>query len=258
MLTTKRIITDDDRQGGYATTAVRNTASSARGDDRYGRYEDRYENRVPRSSRTEFTEYERDRLDAMRMRAPQGSRYEQPFTERVDRAERTTTVSRPAQAPAPSRRTYSEEDLMPSIRTMQSVKTGKSRQSSSAKRMDRAESPERRPLSQNAKLLIAVYAIIVFIALVLIIASGIAANRQADKNAELENSKGALQAEVTVIRNETTAYYTPNLPVDTYEPAADSEVVSFTVSPLSDKVTYEPQTNVFDKICDFFSRLFGG
>lgn len=246
MLTTKRIITDDDRQGGYTTTVSR-SAPVFNFDDR----------RAPRADLTEYTEYERDRLEAMRMRAPAGSRTEAPFTERTVRQSPV-----PRQSPAP-RRAYSEEDLMPSIRTMETVKTGRAGQSATARKTERTEKQSasaaqtgRKPLSQNAKLLIAVYAVIVFIALVLIIATGVAANKRADENADLENKIGAAQTEVTAL-NETIAYYTPSPASEDYEPVNDADVKTFAVIPLGEKTEYKEQTNWFDKICDFFSRLAG-
>ena len=256
MLTTKRIVTDDDRQGGYTTTVSRSEPAQQ------PRYSERYDynrDRAPRSSMTEFTEYERDRLEAMRMRAPQGSRMEAPFESRAATVERPSHSS--SYTAAQTRRRYSEEDLMPSIMTMQSIKAGKSKQSSATKKFERntaaAENTERKPLSQNAKLLIAVYAVIVFIALVLIIATGIASNRQADKNAQLENDKAAIQTEVAV-QNSDIAYYTPAPVSEDYVSVNDSEVTSFSVKQLSNETSYEPQTNFFDRVLDFFNNLFGG
>ena len=233
MLTTKRTITDDDRQGGYTTTVNRPAAVF-----------NFSESRAPRADVTGYSEYERDRIDSMRGYAPAVSRTEIPYAE-------------PNVKP---RRVYSEEDLMPSIRTMQAAKAGKSKQAAVAKRIEREPARERvsgekRVLSQNAKLLIAVYAVIVFIALVLIIASGIAVNRKADNAAQLEREAAAAQTEVAA-QNETIAYFVPA--ADGYEPIDDAEAVTFAVKPLGEKTEYKAQTNFFDRLCDFFSWLWGG
>lgn len=234
MLTTKRVITDDDRQGGYTTTVNRAAPVF------------NFDNRTPRADVSEYSEYETERLEEMRRRAPVSSRTEIPFADRTVRS-----------YPEPRRRAYSEEDLMPSIQTMQTARTGRQGRVV-AKKIEREPAETgKKALSQNAKLLIAVYAIIVFIALVLIIASGIAANREADKVADLEGGKAVLETQVSA-QNETKAYFTVTVPADSYEPVNDADIKIFDVKPMSAAVVYKAQTNWFDKICDFFSRLAGG
>lgn len=237
MLTTKRVITDDDRQGGYTTTVNRAAPVF------------NFDNRTPRADVSEYSEYEAERLEVMRNRAAAAEPRTEVFTDRTAR-----------RYPAP-RRTYSEEDLMPSIQTMQTVRTGRQGRAPAAKRIERTaavgDRTEKRALSYNAKLLIAVYAIIVFIALVLIIASAVASNKEADRLRDLERQGAALGVEVA-LQNETIAYYIPDPTEGEYVPAADGGVISIPVKPLGEKTEYKKQSNLFDIICDFFSRLAGG
>ena len=234
MLTAKRTILDDDRQGGYTTTVNRPAAGF-----------NFSESRAPRADVSGgCTEYERDRIDAMRAYPSAGAGTETAYTQRT----------------AKPRRAYTEEELMPSIETMQTAKASRAKRASVARRIEiepdvSRENGEKKGLSQNAKLLIAVYAVIVFIALVLIIASGIAVNKQADKASKLEGQASALQAEVTA-----QAYFIANTnpSADGYEPIDGSGAVAFAVKPLSEKTEYKAQTNAFDRFCDFFSWLWGG
>jgi len=232
MVTTRRTIIDDDRQGGYTTTVNRAAPVF------------NFSNRAPRADVSGYTEYEIDRIDAMQRQQRQAPE----ITE--------MPVRRSQQAP---RRVYSEEDLMPSIQTMQTAKTGKLKQASVARRIGREPNEKikgtRKPLSENAKLLIGVYVAIAFIALVLIIATGIAVNRSSDRAAAREAERSGLQTEVTA-QQQQIAYFTPMPASADYEPVNDAEVIAFAVKPLSERTVYTAQSNWFDRICDFFSGLW--
>ena len=233
MLTTKRTITDDDRQGGYTTTVNRPAPVFNFGSSR-----------APRADVSEYSEYEMDRIDTMRTQ---------------NRAVETEVPVRRSSAP---RRAYSEEDLMPSIQTMEAAKTGRMGRESAVKRFGKKQPAEkvkveRKHLSQNAKMLIAVYAVIAVIALVLIIATSVVVSNKADKVSKLENEKGKL--ENTVSAQTVTIYtHTPIISPDDYEPANDNMAISFPVKQLSEKTEYKAQSNFFDRFIDFFSWLWGG
>ena len=248
MLTTKRVITDDDRQGGYTTTL----------DERAPVFNFSSRAPQPQGRTAEYSDYELERIEAMRTRAPVGARTETPFQDR--------TVRRGPYTPAAPGRTYSEEDLMPSIQTMRSVSgVSKAKKAAVAKRIERdtvksekaENAAEKKGLSQNAKLLIAVYAVIVFIALVLIIASGVAVGRQADKVQDLAGDAAKIQSEV-LAQEQQIVYFTPAVPSADYVPADDANAKTFVVKPLSEQTEYKAQTNAFDKFLDFFSWLLGG
>lgn len=264
MITSKRVVNEkESRYGGYAS--VRNTGERAprvtfHEEEKY----ERQSGALPYVASTEAqyapTSYNNYRYTDI---PKNDSRFAEFRQLDVEYPEYEPTYDDGYQA-----RTRSEAELMPTIRTMRTLekqekKSLKPEERTVGRRVSRsAGKAEGKSLSATGKLMIAVYAIIVFITVALIIASSVAANNRSADAARLAAQSAAGQERVAAGQTEIiylTDLKSDNPQLSDYEDIDEGSIKKFELIPLSSAYTYEEEnTNWFDKLGDWISRVFGG
>jgi hypothetical protein len=238
MVTSRRISTEEDRYG--ASVATRRSGGRVQ-------FEDMSETEHSPAEYPDGFHPERFHPEGLH---PEGYAPERYFPERTseERARR-----------------YADEDLMPTIRTMETIRKrapvrGRVKEGTSSRTGEQAgtekEEGSKRKLAFSTKLMIGVYAVILVLAVVLIIATAVASSRRADNVAELTGQLAGYEAELAAQESEISGYLNMdggNPALADYRDANLADAPSIALKPLQEEQTYEGGTNWFDKLCRFLS-----
>jgi len=218
--------------------------------------EDGYVRELPAQERSARTSVDDERFEEFRREIPE---YEhnraQSQTYDYGGAQTQTDEYDPVWIEPAAPRRYSDEDLMPTIRTMRLKNTTAVENERVVEKSKRSVPAKTGKMSATSKMVIAVYALIVAIVVVLIIATSVAAARRADAAAALQSDGAAIGVVLENQQNdiEELLNLSPDDPRLTADYGAPANVQTFLLKPLNDEVVYEARTSFFDWICNLFS-----
>lgn len=166
--------------------------------------------------------------------------------------EEFSTISAPKKLVTPRRR--EREDLMPSIKTRAYNKD-------MSENIEAPSQKTRSGVSPKARLMLAVYMVVVVILAALVIATGIAvSNINSDVNSlqgEILAKNQQIISQNSVIDKITDENYIAGIAGGKDMEKVDS-VVSVDKLPIVEPIKYESRTNWFDIFCDWLQYVFGG
>lgn len=161
------------------------------------------------------------------------------------------TVERPKQE---RRQNYAQEDLMPSIITMNVIKDREEKRTAAT-----AKPEKKSALDTRTKVMVALYIALVAILAITIIITGLAVSKANNRVNALESTKGEIVSTIneqigklSIISDEAII---ESRAVSELDMVNGGEVTKITLVPVREKLVVE--TNWFSEICDWISSIFG-